>query len=161
MTESPDGAHLNYTAHEGLSAVLGDADEQSTAPHMSDDDFARYIRECPEDAADSYDGSARLAARYMLQWLETHPLEAWRPLEDEIDWKKFEAAGSPWDDFETRRSEFVAIEGAWDRICEEAPALRELGMTGFMAGWAWNAARKVLNLGPQANPAIVTVGGSD
>jgi hypothetical protein len=32
------------------------------------------------------------------------------------------------------------------------------GMTGFMWGWAFNAARRICELPPAANPAIVTIG---
>lgn len=157
--QSPDGAHLNYTADAGLKAVLGDSEEQASAERMTDEQFAAYIRECPDDAATSYEGGARLAARYMLVWLEAHPSEQWRPLEDEIDWKKFEADSVTMEDWETKRSQYIAVEGAYDRIAEEYPAIHDIGLTGFMAGWAWNAARKVLNLAPQVNPAIVEVGG--
>ena len=158
--DSPDGAHLNYTADQALTGELGGA-QPTQEERMTDEQFAEWIRSTP-DTEDGYEGAARLAARYMLEWLTRHPLEQWRPLEDELDWKKLKATGREEEiilnDWRAHRTEYVAVEGVWDRIKEDEPRLADLGLTGFMAGWAWNAARKVLGLGPQKNPAIIEIG---
>lgn len=68
----------------------------------------------------------------------------------------------PWEvqDADGPRPKYVKVrDGLYDVMKAEGIDLAELELTGFMWGWAVNAARKVLGDGPVPNPAIVEIGG--
>jgi hypothetical protein len=153
-----DGAHLGVGAPRALETIVGGKESPSEDEQMSLAQFAEWIRSCP-DSVNDYNDTARLAAKYLLAYLEAHPDQQEWPLENQYDWDRMQADDvvpepAKWDRYQTQ-------QGIWDLAVAQYPILRELGLTGFMAGWAFNAARSIIELPPAPNPAIVNIGGSD
>jgi hypothetical protein len=152
---SDDGADLNMPAEGAMRAALGGPQPE----RLSDDEFARRIRTAvrPEPAdSDSYDAAATYAARLVLEFLEQHPEHRDTPIEAEgefqVDGRRVEATDLSPD----QKWEYVKVrDGLYDVMKAAAVPLDELDLTGFMWGWAANAARNILGLEHQPNPAIV------
>ncbi len=98
---------------------------------LSDEAFEAMIRQATD--AGSYDGCANVAARAVLEHLEAHP-----------EHLALDAEGGLYDHVKASAS------------AEAKAAFSE--MTGFMWGWAVNAARHILKQKPVPNPAIVEIG---
>lgn len=121
-----DGAHLNVSAKRALDTILGGKESPEENERMSGAEFAEWIRSTPTEASGTdYGGAARLIAKLYLM-----------ALEDGCD------AQDPWDVWDV-------VEERWPQVAERAA-----GGTGFMHGWAFNAARHVLDLPPVNNPAL-------
>jgi hypothetical protein len=152
-----DGAHLGVSASRALETVLGGKPQPAAGERMSWDDMAAWVRSAPEtmpdDAGggDGYGLSARIAARCILEHMEAHPAD--RASSPTGEWTAEEQA-------EFRRSGAVpAPKRDWYAATKEThPQIADLGLTGFQVGWAVNAARNILGLGPVRNPAILTIG---
>lgn len=127
---SDDGANLNIKCDAAMKAVLG-GDEPET---LSDAEFASMIRGATVQQSGGYEGCANRAARLVLEHLEAHP----------------DAIALSGDDL------YAAVKGEATRE-DLDHVLSEL--TGFMWGWAVNAARHVLKRSSLPNPAILTIGG--
>ena len=143
-----DGAHLGMNAQQALEAVLGgkQSTEAEEAP-MDDAAFAAYIRAEPQGEPADYAEAARHAAHYLLRYLEAHPDQQYWPLSNQYDWDGIRANKVDFSD-EAARQPYLLHEGVWDHVETAYPALRTVGLTGFMAGWAFNAARKVRGWSP-------------
>lgn len=148
--QSDDGAHLGVTAERALSTIVGGAPQPSGDERMDAATFIRYIESAPDDAA-SYNDTARLAAKWLLRHLRDHPTDINLPIDG-----RYECA-IPGDWTTSRKVE----RDLYDAIKESCPSFDELGLTGFMWGWAANAARRCLEAPPLPNPAILDVGGAD
>jgi hypothetical protein len=124
---SDDGANLKIPAEAAMRAVLG---AESEPKRMSDEEFEQMIRTA--ESTDSYDGCANRAARLVLEYMEANPstvnLDVWQL----------------YDTLKPTVSEMDRKE------CLEQT-------TGFMMGWAVNAARHILKMKPVPNPAIITI----
>jgi len=133
-TMSADGAHLGVSAERALKTILGGEPEPTKDEQMDADTFRQWLLSA--DRADTYEESARLCARYLLEYLTAHPEDMQLPL-----------------------NATLLSEGVWDRAAVAMPDLEELGheLTGFQAGWAFNAARRCLELPPAPNPALLEV----
>lgn len=131
---SADGAHLGVSAERALKTILGGEPEPTKDEQMDADTFRQWLLSA--DRADTYEESARLCARYLLEYLTAHPEDMQLPL-----------------------NATLLSEGVWDRAAVAMPDLEELGheLTGFQAGWAFNAARRCLELPPAPNPALLEV----
>lgn len=82
-----DGAHLGVNAKRALDSVLGGAPQPTDDERMSDEDFARWVRECPDSAKGaSYESTARYAARLVLEFLEANAEHRATPTEAEGEW---------------------------------------------------------------------------
>lgn len=144
-----DGAHLGVSAHDALSVVLG-GDEEAEKPDMDPEQMREWIMACTKEDATDYDNMARYAAKLILVFLLEDPSRASIPSENvykkgpdgEIDWSNME----------------VETPGLYDVMKEAGSDIDELGLSGFMWGWAVNAARRCVELPPVPNPAIVTLG---
>jgi len=125
-----DGAHLGVSAERALATILGGEPSPTKDECMSDEEFAEWIRSAPEKLGDfDYSEASRWLARYYLLALE--------------DGCKAKDAWDVWD----------VIKAKLPKVAKE-----EAGeMTGFMHGWAHNAARKILAMPPASNPAILTI----
>jgi hypothetical protein len=135
---SDDGADLNIPAEAALRAVLGGEQPES----LSDEAFEQQIRTAPLDPAD-YGAAATYAARLCLEFLEAHPEHHATPIEAVGEW---------------RDGEYVMVRpGLYDVMKAAGVPLSDLQLSGFQWGWASNAARHLLGLDHQPNPAIVTL----
>lgn len=139
-----DGAHLGVTPERALGTIIGGDPPPAADEGMDVAAFRAWIEAAPDDAT-SYDDATRRVALLVLRHLEAHPQDINLPID-----------GS----YEMRGDEFVKVgRDLWDAIDgEHHPACE--GITGFMWGFACNAARRCLEAPPVANPAIMTLGGA-
>ena len=142
---SDDGVAEGLTAEEALGVVLGGepAPDEKVRSTM---EMAERIRATtgPSD----YSGTAEWCAHLILDWLEADPTRAQGPTENVYrveDGKTIYAAP-------------YAEVGWYDRMKADGIDLASLDLTGFMWGWAVNAARAIVELPPVPNPAIMTIG---
>lgn len=124
-----------------MRAVLG-GEQPKQDKGMTPEQMAEYLEACP-DEVDSYDDASRWAGRGVLRYLRQHP-EAF-------------ANGDAGDVFDAA---FADQRGEPDEDEDGYRALPEQieGITGFMVGWAVNAARYAMNHNPVSNPAIFDLG---
>lgn len=145
-----DGAHAGLTAEDAASVILR-GDQEVEKQHMDPEQMRQWIMACTKDDATDYDGTARYAAKLILVFLLEDPIRARIPIEPvyakngpngTIDWSNI----------------IVEIPDLYEVMQESGIPIDDLGLTGFMWGWATNAARHCLELGPVPNPAIVELG---
>ncbi len=152
-----DGAHFNVGAEAAMKAVIG-GEVPPTPP--TDYEFEQQIRNAPIRTPDgrkaefTYDSAANAIARIVLEAYEQYPqLQEMsddhvflRTKDDKIDWSNPIALN-------------VTLYDVIKKLHPEGTIEREVmaDATGFMWGWAMNAARKILGLGPVPNPAIMTI----
>ena len=151
-----DGAHLGVGAERALETVLGGKEQPRDDERMSDEEFAAWIRSA--DKTNEYGETARYAARLIVEFLEAHPEHLTTPGEAE---GAFQVDGreATREEVMSGAAKFVRLrDGLYEVMETEGVYLGDLDLTGFMWGWAFNAARKVLGLGPVPNPAIVEIG---
>lgn len=127
-----DGAHLGISASRALNTILGGASSPTEEERKSQEDFAAWVYSAPFaldniGGDDPYAEASRWLARRFLFIMEQAPAI----------------------DRDTAQEVFRTM---WPEDAKEAKL-----MTGFMHGWAWNAARHVLSRLPQPNPAILTI----
>jgi hypothetical protein len=137
-----DGAHLGLTAEASLDAVLGNARPKENSG-MNPVEMRDYLMS--QNQPDGYSGTAAYCARLLLEAFLTEPTLARLPGDDVWDHS---------DGFENRK---LVTKGLWSTLKERGSEIAELDLTGFMWGWAVNAARFCVELEPVANPAIITV----
>ena len=126
-----DGAHLNVNAKRALDTILGGEESPKEDEQRTDQEFAEWIRSTPiEDSTSDadYGEASRLIAKLYLMALE-------EGCEGEDAWDVW-----------------LLVEERWPELAERAS-----GGTGFMHGWAFNAARHVLGLGQVQNPALLEI----
>ena len=125
-----DGAHLNVDADRALETILGDKPSPTKDERKSDTEFADWIRSAksPDGEELDYGETSRYIAKLYLMAMENGC-----------------QGDEGWD--------------VWPEILERWPgeAAKVEGSTGFMHGWAFNAARKVLNMPPAPNPALLEI----
>jgi hypothetical protein len=149
-----DGAHQGYGAEAAVKAVFGSDDpvELETVEEMRDRILAAPRPEPePEGEGYSYDGTATYLAKIVLTALLADPALASVPTEavyahddeSKMVWPAVKIQPSLWDILKERTSpeDYAAVQG----------------FTGFQWGWAVNAARRCVELGPVANPAIIEI----
>lgn len=123
-----DGAHLNVSAERAIDTILGGKESPGEDEQMSKEEFAEWIRAAPMNFDDEFEygeASRRLAKLYLTV------------LEDGCD-------------AEEGHDVWFIIKERWP---ERAEATGD--MSGFMHGWAFNAARNILALPPRQNPALL------
>ena len=151
---STDGAHLGVSAERALETILGGKPSPSDDEQMDAETFRNWIKTA--DREDSYGECARLAARYLLEYLTEHPEDTRLPLESEYDWARARADGvqpGSMADY----APYLIREGVFDKAAALNPRLNQMHLTGFTVGWAFNAARRCIELPPAPNPALLTV----
>ena len=151
-----DGAHLGVSAERAIETILGGKPSPSADEQMDADTFRTWIKTCPDNVT-GYGETARLAARYMLDYLTAHPEDMQLPLDREIDWERLQAEhGDAYPEgwYDT----YQKTPGLYDRMKVAGWPIDDLDLTGFMAGWAFNAARRCLEVPPAPNPALRTIG---
>lgn len=108
-----------------------------------------------ESMDDGYEEAARRLARFILTTLRAHPGIQAAPVETTWDFAGWRVEARMADE------PCPILAAGWaERLKAADPegyATAVEDITGFMWGWAVNAARYVLGLGPVANPALVEV----
>ena len=141
-----DGAHLGVTAGRALATIFGGETQPIDEEQKSKEEFASWIRLAPESFEDivgegGYSEASRwLARKYLLimeEWFarSMYQRRPWSP-------QHLSMRDAAWADCKVK----------WPEDVKEAG-----GMTGFMHGWAFNAARHVLGMPPTRNPALLTI----
>ncbi len=144
-----DGAQQGIGAKRALDTILGGEPAPTKEEGMSREEMERAIMAVSTPPAD-YNDMALFTAKFILTTLRAHPEIARAPVDTVYDWDHV-VEGHP----------TIARKG-WVELFEEMdPAGYNAaveGITGFMWGWACNAARYVLDLPEVPNPAIITIG---
>lgn len=154
---SDDGADLGVSADRALQTILGGAPQPTR--RRTPEEMRAEILAC--EGPSDYDGTSRWVARLILDAIEKEPALMMAPCETVYDWDAIKAdpryanaTGS--EGVEVLREHVVSIS-LYDLMKDRGISLAELGLTGFMWGWAFNAARYCLGLPSEPNPAIVTL----
>lgn len=157
MSNGGDGAHLGVGAERALETVLGGQPQPSKDERAS---RARLLETITEAASRNtpagYDDAANMIAGLVFRfYCEKPEAQAW-PV--------------------TQKGYYLLPDGTHaDRWCADGTftpttpnlydevdkftggRLSQIEATGFMWGWAVNAARYVSNLPPEPNPAIIEI----
>ena len=145
-----------------LGTILGGEDPPSEDEGVSKQALREKIMEASfESEGFSYDDCSLAMARIIVEAIEKYPCLRDVPMEPtyltDTDGKMV------W--FEDRDSPAVYIRQGMFEVLkflhpdEESPERKVMDeMTGFMWGWAYNAAASVCLMEPQPNPAIVEIG---
>jgi hypothetical protein len=105
------------------------------------------------EAGDHYNECARYAAKLIYEWVTADlPNRGPLPADTIYDWDNDPDHGA-----EGRKAEHIVQVGWYDLMKQDNIGIDELGLTGFMWGWAVNAVRRCLELPPVPNPAIITL----
>ena len=146
-----DGAHLNIDAEGAMMTIVGG--KEAPTP-MTDEEFESMIRNASTEGDLDYGTMCNATARLILEAYEKHPQlqdmtderEYLRNPDGKVDW------GNP---ISTNTTLTDVINKIHDKDSDGYKNVLS-DLTGFMWGWAVNAARKILNLGPLPNPALMT-----
>ncbi len=151
---SDDGADMGVSADRALKTVLGGGAQPTEDEKMDPIAFEKWIMSHTSDPQ-TYGGTAAYMAKLILDHLRAHPDDARIPTEAEYEDHRLPNGERDWSKFIKKDTRNLSD------VMDEYPAWREAiqGATGFMWGWAVNAARRCCELPPVPNPAIVTVGG--
>lgn len=166
MVMSDDGAHLGKSAEEAMHEVLGGESEEKAA--FTPLGMQQHLTRATIDDCDNYDGTARYAGKLILAYLTHHPEHAFLPASGGYVYEKERRAEGdegkqvgPVDDpvwsyrvgvdlyTEVKQYAINLHMDNYDKCLSQ--------LTGYMWGWAVNAARYALDLPPTPNPAIVTI----
>ena len=141
---SSDGAHLGINAEDSMKAVLGG---EQPKKRMSPIEMREYLMS--QEGPGGYDGTAAYCAKLVLEAMLADPSLASIPADTKWDFNAPKVDGK-----------YVVItKGLYETLKERGTPLDQLDLTGFMWGWAVNAARYCVELEPVPNPAIITIGG--
>jgi hypothetical protein len=156
-----DGAHLGVSAGRALSTILGGEPSPSPDEQMDADTFRAWIKSAPdtisEGGEEGYSETARLCARYLLEYLETHPEDTRLPLDATYDWERARAELGRAPESVEEMERYRTGDSLWDRASQADLRLKDMDLTGFMVGWAFNAARRCLEMPPAPNPALLEI----
>ena len=140
---SANGAHLGIKARDALSAIFGGGDDYELV-----EDFESYIRNATFDIDcqpldEAYNAAAAAAARLVLEAYEEYP--ALTEMSDQSVYLT--------DKQGNKNYKIKLNRDLYEVVKEIYPEQDDLfrGLTGFMWGWAVNAARSILGLGPLPN----------
>lgn len=156
---SSDGAHVGVGAERALSTILGGEPEPAETGEktMSPVEMRKHLEAAQPNF---YDGTAAYAGKLILHFLLDDPTRTSIPTENVYDMERFRAEGEPWNRF----GEYLSEPGLYEVMKDAGEPWNEIGrldLTGFMWGWAVNAARYCVELPPKPNPALLTIGSDD
>ena len=140
---SVDGAAQGIDAKAALGVVVG-GDEQPASRSIVD--MAIEVMGTTEDP-NTYEGTANYCAFLIVSWLKEDPTRAGSPTENVYRY----GPNNEW-------TGEIIDHGWYERMKDDGIELGKLDLTGFMWGWAVNAARAILDLPEVPNPAILTIG---
>lgn len=152
-----DGAAFGLGADQAMRAVLG-GDQPAEEDLMSVGEMREKILtarppEGPSAASGwTYDDAANYAARLVLEYLLADPRRASIPTENEYEHGadgRLVSNGSG--------GLNLVTAGLYETMKGDGVPIDDLGLSGFMWGWAVNAARRCVELPPVPNPAIVAI----
>lgn len=135
-----DGAHIGIGAERAIGTILGGEAQPTKDERRSPDQMRDWLLAATLNDATTYDGAARYASKLVLKYLSADPDRLSLPVENVYD-----------DQYN------VVTPGLYDRMKRDGIPIDDLGLTGFMWGWAVNAARYSLTAPPVPNPAILTI----
>lgn len=169
-----DGAHLGVSAGRALKTVLGGDEPPREDEQISREEMEKRIRERPlpgdgpspwkntDDGNEAYSIVAESLAHAYLVLSDERPelvneqrfydgSEMDDQGEDSAKWWREHMAGK-------RQEPSTAL---WEAFQERWPEGNDWlgGISGFQAGWAYNAVRFIRSEPPAGNPAIMTIGG--
>jgi len=149
-----DGAQQGIGAERALGTILGGQPAPSEDEGMSREALEARIMVAPYPP-ESYDDAALYTAKFILTALRAHPEIQTAPVEDAYDFSGIELG--------QRMPDVIPLtQKGWPALLKEIdPAGYDAAVdeiTGFMWGWATNAARYILDLPEVPNPAIITIG---
>lgn len=145
-----DGAHLGVTAGRAIDTILGGDPPPEKDEGMTPEQMRAFI-ESDTPAEDSYSEGSRLTAKAMLAFLDKYPQYKHLEADNAHTWGK-KPDGSV--DYEDYRITGLGLYDAAELAGFDMPD----GLTGFMVGWAVNAAKYAAGAPPVANPALLTIG---
>lgn len=165
----PDGAHQGVGPNRALGTILGEKEQPTDEEKMTREEFEAWVRSAmtrPElesatfsESGEGYDETSRTVARIVLEFLEAHPEHRDVPAEGQGEFRVKGTGGKPTPETPYEDTEYVMVREGLDDVMErEGVSLKGLDLTGFMYGWAVNAARSILDLPPVSNPAIMEIG---
>jgi len=150
---SDDGADLGVDAKRALGVVLGGDEQPTEEERKSVAEMRETLLAAPIEST-SYEGTANACARLILEAWEKYPNVRDVPSENEY----------------LRGPDGKTVLEPWVSITKDLhPVLKEIykdnkaatavlsDLTGFMWGWAVNAARRCSDMPQVPNPAIVTI----
>lgn len=159
-----DGAHLGIGAKTALGKIIGGKEIPEDSV-MSEAEFEAHIRgiDYSDVTVLTYDTSATAIAKMVLDALEKYPVLQTVPTEKVYLRDEDGAVLSPDKDENYGFQKMIPISADLYAVLKllygansiEVEILKD--STGFMWGWAVNAARSILGLGPVPNPAIIEV----
>lgn len=149
---SSDGASLGVKPERALGTIIGGKDQPDDSEKMSPAEFTQWIRSAPTLAdyletrgSFSYDETSRvMAATIVLYWEATG--------DEGPDDTQFATKDGQIDFFTP------VVPGLYERMKTYGLPLNEMDLTGFMWGWALNAAKTVKGIQPGGNPALLEIG---
>ena len=152
-----DGAHQGVSAGRAIATILGGDPPPSEDEQMSPAEFRDWVLG-PDQPMDyeaeghaAYSEAARREARTVLLYFLADPRRASSPGETVYDWDADPDRG-----MKGMKPEYVKALGVYEAMTA-AGITHEEGLSGFQVGWAINAARRCVELGPVANPAIMHI----
>jgi hypothetical protein len=136
-----DGAHQGVSADRALKTILGGEDQPTEEEMESVEDMRnRLLGMTSEDATD-YGSTADYAASLVLHFIMADPARRIAiPTEGTYEWPLKPDGTKDYSQPSTQ-----TVKGLYDVMKEAGPPYDEigdLGLTGFMWGWAVNAARR-------------------
>ncbi len=146
-----DGAQKGIGAESAVKTAIN-GENPPEKPQMTPAEMEEMLRGA--DLGDTgYEGGANSIARMILEAWDKHP-----PLESlltECEYLKDGSGQMVWPAVQMT----VGLSDALKQVYQDEPAKLEImgGMTGFMWGWAVNAARYCRSLPELPNPALLTI----
>jgi hypothetical protein len=151
-----DGASQGIGPQRALDTVLGGKPAPEKDEGLELAEMERKIRKARlgSDEELGYEGCGWACARIVLEYLEHHPEDVGAPIDNLYDWDRWKADGQP-----QVLKPYLLTDGLYERIKrkdeERGKQLENLGLTGFLWGWGFNAAVRVMGQPTQPNPAIL------
>lgn len=150
----PDLAHQNVDAATAMKLNVGGGEVPEGA---SDSEFEERIRGASlaitaDGSGEGYSSFADATARVILEAYEEYP--QLRDLSGEPDYLKGKNGRVDWSNPIALN---VTLGNVIDKLHPKGSQVHDqilAELTGFQWGWAVNAARKILGLGPVPNPAL-------